>query len=66
MAPPCTRTTISASLRSLRSRRMVCGVTTKCAASSSTVTRPFSRSQSTISICRRVGALVDDKLMRAG
>src|ERR1700754_2366725 len=42
-----------ASLMSLRPRRMVWGVTSKCAASSSTVTRPAERSRATISFWRR-------------
>jgi hypothetical protein len=51
-APPWTRFSSLRSHRSLRSLRMVCGVTSKRAARSSTLTRPAARASARISFCR--------------
>ena len=53
-APPCTRSSRPSSANSLRSRRIVCTVTPKCAARSSTATFPVSRAISSISGRRSV------------
>ncbi|EGE59213.1 hypothetical protein RHECNPAF_2330022 [Rhizobium etli CNPAF512] len=54
VAPPWMRVSTWASQRSLRSLRMVCGVTEKREASSSTRTLPLDFAIATISVCRSV------------
>ncbi len=53
-APPWWRKIIFCSARSLRSRRMVCGLTEKCSTSSSVLTYPCFFTSSMIASCRCV------------